>query len=68
MLDETAPFAPVTAYAESKVMVESDVGALADDSFSPVFMRNATVYGVSPKLRGDLVEVDVDPHGAQVRG
>ncbi len=55
MLDEEASFAPVTAYAKSKVWVERDLLELADENFSPVFMRNATVYGVSPKLRGDLV-------------
>jgi nucleoside-diphosphate-sugar epimerase len=55
ILDESAEFNPVTAYAKSKVMVESDVHALATDDFSPTYMRNATVYGVSPRLRGDLV-------------
>ena len=55
MLTESAEFNPVTPYGESKVLVESDVSALADDSFSPTFMRNATVYGLSPKLRVDLV-------------
>ena len=55
ILDETASFNPVTPYAKSKVMVESDVAHLAHDGFSPVYMRNATVYGVSPRLRGDLV-------------
>lgn len=55
ILDERASFNPVTPYAKSKVMVESDVAALATDSFSPVYLRNATVYGVSPRLRGDLV-------------
>jgi nucleoside-diphosphate-sugar epimerase len=55
VLDEHASFAPVTPYAESKVLVERDLANLANDSFSPVFMRNATVYGVSPRLRGDLV-------------
>ncbi len=55
VLDEQASFAPVTPYAESKVWVERDVLKLADDEFSPTFMRNATVYGVSPRLRGDLV-------------
>lgn len=54
-LSESAAFAPVTPYAESKVQVEADVQKLADDSFSPTFLRNATVYGVSPRLRGDLV-------------
>ncbi len=55
VLDESASFSPVTPYAKSKVMVERDLGALADAKFCPVFMRNATVYGVSPRLRGDLV-------------
>jgi nucleoside-diphosphate-sugar epimerase len=55
ILDESAPFRPVTPYGESKVKVEKDVSALADDSFTPVFLRNATAYGVSPRLRADLV-------------
>jgi nucleoside-diphosphate-sugar epimerase len=55
VLDESAEFNPVTAYAISKVLVERDVRELADDSFSPVFMRNATAYGVSPRIRFDLV-------------
>lgn len=55
VLDESASFSPVTPYAESKVWVERDVARLANDDFSPVFLRNATVYGVSPRLRGDLV-------------
>jgi nucleoside-diphosphate-sugar epimerase len=55
ILDESAAFSPVTPYAKSKVMVEDDVRVLATDDFSPTYMRNATVYGVSPKLRGDLV-------------
>lgn len=54
-LDESAAFNPVTAYGESKVLVERDVRALADPDFSPTFLRNATAYGVSPRLRGDLV-------------
>jgi len=52
---EEDPLQPLTQYASSKVRTERDVSALAGDNFSPVFMRNATVYGVSPKLRQDLV-------------
>ncbi len=54
-LDESAAFAPVTPYAQSKVWVERDLAALANDDFSPVYLRNATAYGVSPRLRLDLV-------------
>lgn len=54
-IDETASFNPVTPYGESKVFVERDVTPMADDTFSPTFLRNATAYGVSPRLRGDLV-------------
>lgn len=55
MQDETAELHPVTPYAKSKVMVERDVAALAGGTFTPVFMRNATAYGVSPRLRFDIV-------------
>lgn len=54
-LDEDAAFAPITAYGASKVHTEIDVRPMADDGFSPTFMRNATVYGASPRLRGDVV-------------
>jgi nucleoside-diphosphate-sugar epimerase len=46
---------PQTAYAKCKVLVESDVSQLADDSFSPTFLRNATAYGPSPRMRFDVV-------------
>jgi len=52
---EEAPLAPLTPYAISKVKTEEDLRRLAGDDFSPVYMRNATVYGVSPRLRADLV-------------
>jgi nucleoside-diphosphate-sugar epimerase len=55
MLDETSSFNPVTPYGQTKVLVERDLSAMADASFSPTYLRNATAYGVSPKLRFDLV-------------
>ena len=55
MIDETGELNPVTAYGQSKVWVERDVSQLADDSFSPTFLRPATAYGVSPRLRFDIV-------------
>jgi nucleoside-diphosphate-sugar epimerase len=55
LLDETATFNPVTPYGRSKVLVEQDITRLADASFSPTFLRNATAFGVSPRLRFDLV-------------
>jgi nucleoside-diphosphate-sugar epimerase len=54
-LDESATFNPVTPYGDSKVLAERDLTALADDDFSPTYLRNATAFGVSPRLRGDLV-------------
>jgi len=54
-LDEGDPLNPLTAYAQSKIETEAAVSALADDSFTPVFLRNATAYGHSPMLRIDLV-------------
>ncbi len=55
MQDESAKLNPVTPYATSKIMVERDVGAMADDDFSPTFMRNSTAYGISPRMRFDIV-------------
>lgn len=55
ILSEDAEFNPVTPYGHSKVRVEQDVAKLADAHFSPTFLRNATAYGVSPRLRFDLV-------------
>jgi nucleoside-diphosphate-sugar epimerase len=55
MLTEHADFHPITPYGESKVLVERDVATLADDAFSPTFLRNATAFGVSPRLRADIV-------------
>jgi nucleoside-diphosphate-sugar epimerase len=52
---ETSPTNPQTAYAECKVLVERDVSALAGDDFSPTFLRNATAFGASPRMRFDIV-------------
>ncbi len=61
-VDETCPMEPLTPYAVSKVRVEADLVALADDVFTPVLLRNATAYGFSPRLRCDLVVNDLVGH------
>jgi nucleoside-diphosphate-sugar epimerase len=62
MLTEQATFKPITPYGESKVLVERDVSPLADDDFSPTFLRNATAYGASPRLRADVVVYNLVGH------
>jgi nucleoside-diphosphate-sugar epimerase len=54
LLDESAPLAPLTSYAESKALAERGLALLANDKFSPTYLRHATAYGVSPRLRLDL--------------
>jgi nucleoside-diphosphate-sugar epimerase len=55
ILAEDAPLQPLTVYAASKVRAETDLARMASDDFSPVFMRSATAYGMSPRFRADLV-------------
>ncbi|MFJ5036363.1 NAD-dependent epimerase/dehydratase family protein [Streptomyces parvulus] len=55
LVGEDAPLRPVTPYAESKVRVEDELHALSDGDFSPVYLRNATAFGFSPRLRADIV-------------
>jgi nucleoside-diphosphate-sugar epimerase len=54
-VDERSPVSPQTAYAKCKVLVERDVGALAGADFCPTFLRNATAFGASPRMRFDVV-------------
>jgi len=55
IVDETSPLDPQTAYARCKALVEGDVGALTDETFAPTFLRNATAFGASPRMRFDIV-------------
>jgi len=59
LVDERSPVNPQTAYAQCKTLVERDLKAMADDSFSVVFLRNATAYGPSPRMRFDIVLNDL---------
>jgi len=55
LVDEESPLRPQTTYAICKELVERDVAQMADDGFSPTFLRNATAYGASPRMRFDIV-------------
>lgn len=55
LLDENGALNPVTPYGKSKVLVEQDLSPMAGDDFTPIFLRNATAFGVSPRIRFDLV-------------
>jgi len=59
VVDESAPLAPQTEYARSKVDAERALSQLADERFSPTFCRNGTVYGLSPRMRFDTVLNDL---------
>lgn len=66
-LGESAEFNPVTPYGVSKVRVEEELARFASDDFSPTYLRNATAYGVSPRLRIDLVLNNLGGLGADHR-
>ena len=62
LLDENAAFNPVTPYGKSKIGVEQALSELADDTFSPLYLRNATAYGLSRRLRADIVVNNLVAH------
>ena len=62
VIDESGELSPLTAYAQCKVAVEKGLTELADDSFSPTFLRNATAYGASPRQRFDIVVNNLAGH------
>jgi nucleoside-diphosphate-sugar epimerase len=59
IVDENSPLDPRTEYARSKVLAETAIASLADDGFSPTFLRNGTIYGLSPRMRFDTVLNDL---------
>jgi nucleoside-diphosphate-sugar epimerase len=61
-IDETGLTNPQTAYAECKLLVEADLNQLADDGFHPTYLRNATAYGASPRMRMDIVLNNLSGH------
>lgn len=61
-LDENAPLSPLSVYARSKIEAEQEIAKLADENFSPTFLRNATAYGISPMLRLDLMVNNLMAH------
>lgn len=61
-LTEDSPSNPQTAYGKSKVYAEQEISKLADENFSPVFMRNATAFGFSPRMRFDIVVNNLTGH------
>lgn len=63
LVSESASFDPQSAYAKAKVLAERDLLLLADDFFSPVFLRNATVFGISPRMRLDLLVQNLVAYG-----
>ena len=66
-VDEESPLNPQTPYAHAKVLVERDVSSLTADDFSPVFLRNATAYGASPRMRFDIVLNNLAGHAWTIR-